>query len=72
MNERIKSLFFLIKDNSVVIAESNLKDLIKDLPQEISNIRTYDYFYRQFQNSNYFQFEFNKSYFFQKIEYQKK
>lgn len=71
MNERIKSLFFLIKDNSVVIAESNLKDLIKDLPQEISNIRTYDYFYRKFQNGSYFQFEFNKSYFFQKIEYQK-
>ena len=69
MNERIKSLFFLVKDNSVVIAESNLKDLIKNLPKEISNIRTYDYFYRQFQNSSYFQFEFNKGYFFQKIEY---
>lgn len=69
MNSNITKLFFLIKDNNVLICDSNLKDLIKLLPGEIKDIRAYDYYYRQFTKSNYFQFEFNKSYFFQKIEY---
>ena len=69
MNTRIKKIFFLIKDNKVIICESNIKDLFNALPKELKGIRTYDYFYRNFNNSNYFQFEFNKDYYFQKIEY---
>ncbi len=69
MNQNIKSLFFCIKNNKVVACESNLKDLLEILPTEIKDIRNYSYFYRQFQSSNYFQFRYNKEYYFQKIEY---
>lgn len=69
MNQNINSLFLLIKNNTVILCDSNLKELINSLPSEIRNIRAYDYFYRQFTKSNYFQFEFNQEYFFQKKEY---
>ncbi|KUY28042.1 hypothetical protein ATB96_19595 [Elizabethkingia ursingii] len=69
MDARIKSIYLIIKDNNVIACESNLKDLLSKLPDEINNIRGYDYFYRQFLNSNYFQFEFNRNYYFQKKEY---
>lgn len=69
MNKNVSALFYLIKDNQVVVCESNLKDFIELFPEEIKEIRTYNYFYRKFQNSNYFQFEFNKNYYLQKIDY---
>lgn len=69
MNKRIENLFFLIRDNEVIACESNLKDLLQLLPVKIADIRSYDYFYRQFLNSNRFEFEFDKTYIFQKKEY---
>lgn len=69
MDARIKSIYLLIKENKVIACESNLKDLMTKFPDDITNIRAYDYFYRQFQKSNFFQFEFNRNYFFQKKEY---
>lgn len=69
MNYRINNIFLLIKNNKVVSCESNLKDLINLLPEEIKGIRSYDYFYRNFKKTNYFQFKFNKDFYFQKIDY---
>ena len=69
MNERIKAIFLLIRENQVIAAESNLKELIENFPDEIRNLRSYDYFYRAFLDTNYFQFELNRNYFFQKKEY---
>ena len=69
MNERIKTLFFLVKENRVVACDSNLKDFLKALPGELANKRGYDYFYRKFKDNDYFTFEFNENYFFQKLEY---
>jgi len=69
MNKGITTLFFLIKKDKVLICESNLKDLFNQLPKELEGIRTYDYYYRNFKKSSYFQFEFNREYYFQKIEY---
>ena len=68
MDNRIKAIYLLIKNNKVLICESNLKDLFNQLPKELEGIRTYDY-YRNFKKSSYFQFEFNREYYFQKIEY---
>ncbi len=69
MDNRIKTIYLLIKNNKVLICESNLKDLFNQLPKELERIRTYDYYYRNFKKSSYFQFEFNREYYFQKIEY---
>jgi hypothetical protein len=69
MDNRIKTIYLLIKSNKVLICESNLKDLFNQLPKELEGIRTYDYYYRNFKKSSYFQFEFNREYYFQKIEY---
>ena len=69
MTKNIKQLFFLIKGNEVLACESNLRDLISGFPEAIQGIRSYDYYHRQFAKSNYFQFEFNREYFFQKKEY---
>lgn len=71
MTTSIRVLFFLIKENKVILCESNLKDFVKRLPDNLADIRTYDYFYRNFRKSNYFQFEFNREYFLQKVEYDK-
>lgn len=71
MNQNVGKLFFVIKSNEVIGCDSNLKDLILALPAEIRDIRSYDYFYRQFTKSNSFQFEFNSAYHFQKKEYNK-
>ena len=68
MDNRIKTIYLLIKSNKVLICESNLKDLFNQLPKELEGIRTYDYYYRNFKKSSYFQFEFNREYYFQKIE----
>ena len=69
MDNRIKTIYLLIKSNKVLICESNLKDLFNQLPKELEGIRTYDYYYRNFKKSSYFKFEFNREYYFQKIEY---
>ena len=69
MDNRIKTIYLLIKSNKVLICESNLKDLFNQLPKELEGIRTYDYYYRNFKKSSYFQLEFNREYYFQKIEY---
>lgn len=69
MNQNISKLFFLIKNNEVIKCDSNLKELISELPEEIKGKRSYDYFYRQFTKLNGFQFEFNDQYYFQKKEY---
>lgn len=71
MNDRIKNLFFLIKNNRVIVVESNLKDFISQLPENLQGIRTYDYYYRKFKLNKYFEFEFNKNYIFQKVDFQK-
>lgn len=71
MNSNISKLFFVIKNNEVIGCDSNLKDLISALPSEVRELRSYDYFYRQFTKSNSFQFEYNTAYFFQKKEYNK-
>jgi hypothetical protein len=69
MDNRIKTIYLLIKSNKVLICESNLKDLFNQLPKVLEGIRTYDYYYRNFKKSSYFQLEFNREYYFQKIEY---
>ena len=69
MDNRIKTIYLLIKSNKVLSCESNLKDLFNQLPKELEGIRTYDYYYSNFKKSSYFQFEFNREYYFQKIEY---
>ena len=69
MDNRIKTIYLLIKSNKVLICERNLKDLFNQLPKELEGIRTYDYYYRNFKKSSYFQLEFNREYYFQKIEY---
>ncbi|OPB96857.1 hypothetical protein BAS10_07350 [Elizabethkingia meningoseptica] len=71
MNQNISKLFFVIKNNEIIGCDSNLKELISALPPEIRDIRSYDYYYRQFINTNYFQLEFNRDYYFQKKEYVK-
>ncbi len=69
MDNRIKTIYLLIKSNKVLICESNLKDLFNQLTKVLEGIRTYDYYYRNFKKSSYFQLEFNREYYFQKIEY---
>lgn len=69
MTTAIKTLFFLLKGGKVILCESNLKDFIAQFPSEIAGIRAYDYYYRRFRESDFFQFEFNEKYRFQKIEY---
>lgn len=71
MNQNVSKLFFVIKNNEVIGCDSNLKELISALPAEIKEIRSYDYFYRQFTKSNNFAFEYNNAYYFQKKEYVK-
>ncbi len=69
MNVNVKTLYFLIKNGRVVLCESNLKDFLLCLPKDLKNIRQYDYYYRFFKKKDFFQSEFNKDYYFQKIEY---
>lgn len=69
MNKSIKQLYAVIKDNKILVCESNLKDLVNNLPAAISGIRVYDYYRRQFLKSDYFVLEFNREYIFQKIVY---
>lgn len=69
MNANIKMLFFLIKNNKVLVCESNLTEFVTLLPDDIRELRSYDYFYREFQKSKHFQFKYNKEYTFQKIVY---
>lgn len=71
MNQNVSKLFFVVKADEVIACDSNLKDLISALPSEIRDIRSYDYYYRQFTKSNAFRLEFNKAYYFQKKEYVK-
>lgn len=69
MNKNIKQLFFLIKDNKVILVNSNSKVFISELPKEMEGIRSYDYYFRQFKKSHYFNFEFNKAYILQKLNF---
>lgn len=69
MTTAIKTLFFLIRKGKVILCESNLRDFIAQFPKEIADIRKYDYYYRRFKESDFFQFEFNEKYYFQKMEY---
>lgn len=71
MNVNIKTLYFILKKDKVVLCESNLKDFIACFPDNLKDIRGYDYYYRKFKKYDYFQTEFNKDYYFQKIEYHK-
>ena len=69
MNANIKMLFFLIKNNKVLVCESNLTEFVELLPNDIRELRSYDYFHREFQKSKCFQFKYNKEDTFQKIVY---
>ena len=68
MDKRIKNIYLVIKNNKVLACESNLKDLLNTAPDALK-VRKYDYWYRKFNESNYFEFEYNKDYILQKIEY---
>lgn len=72
MNVFVKSLFFLIKDDKVLVCDTNLKDFFNGLPDDIRGLRGYDYYYRRFKACDCFNFEFNKDYVFQKMVFPKK
>lgn len=69
MDSRIKKIYILIKDKKVLACDSNLKDFISRFPKNLEGIRQYDYFYKKFKESSYFEFEFNKDYIFQRIDF---
>lgn len=72
MNNTITTLYFLVKDNAVLICENNVKDFWEQLPAPIAGVKSYDYFYRQFKAakpSKKFPLNYNKEYFLQKINY---
>ncbi|MGH1387514.1 hypothetical protein [Kordia sp.] len=48
----LKSLYVAIVDNEVVVFETNLKLFIEELGKIESEIRNYDYYYRQFKKSS--------------------
>jgi len=52
-----------------LVCESNLTEFVTLLPDDIRELRSYDYFHREFQKSKCFQFKYNKDYTFQKIVY---
>lgn len=72
MNKLVKQLYFLIKDDTVICVDSNLKNFVEALPAELAGIRTYTYYVRCFSKESRFCFEFNKTYVFQRIELNRK
>jgi hypothetical protein len=69
MNADVKNLYFLIRENKVLVCESNLKLWFDLIPEEIRKEKGYDYFYNKMKKTNYFIIPFNKLYRVQKIEY---
>lgn len=48
MNKELKKAFVAIKNNRVVIFDTNLKDFINKLNELEPNSRNYMYYYREF------------------------
>lgn len=69
MDSRIKKIYLLIKNDKVLVCESNLKDFISQFPPLIKDLRQYDYYYKKFKESNYFAFEYNKEFILQRIDF---
>lgn len=69
MDNRTKKIYILIKENKALAVETNLKDFVNVLPEHIAGIRQYHYYYKKFKESNYFIFEFNKDYIFQRVDF---
>lgn len=49
MNKELKKAFVAVKDNKVVVFDTNLKDFIKKLNEIESSSRNYMYYYREFE-----------------------
>jgi hypothetical protein len=56
MQERITSLYVAVLKNEVVCFDTNLKHFHNKLQKIAKGCRNYDYFYRQFRNSRYFEY----------------
>ena len=65
----LKSLYVAIKDNRVILFETNLKKFWIAFNKVEPNCRNYDYFYREFKKSNMLQYLNKKEeiYFIQKL-----
>lgn len=65
----IKYLYVAIKDNKVIVSETNLKNFLIAFNKIESNCRNYDSFHREFKKSKILHFlnEKEEIYFIQKL-----
>ncbi|WP_422105558.1 hypothetical protein [Winogradskyella sp.] len=64
MNNNITSLYSAVIDNRVVCIDTNLKDFHNAFEKICTDCRNYQWFYRQFQAADYFEWN---GYHFQKL-----
>ncbi len=65
----LKSLYVAIKNNRVILFETNLKKFWSAFNEIEPDCRNYDYYYREFKKSNMLQYmnEKEEIYFLQKL-----
>lgn len=68
MNQNITALYVAIKENEVVVFESNLKEFVTLVNNQIDGSRNYQWFYREFGKSARFSSVIgSEQYYFQKV-----
>lgn len=68
MNQNISALYVAIKDNEVVVFESNLKEFVTLVNNQIEGSRNYQWFYREFGKRAHFPSVIGgDQYYFQKV-----
>ena len=63
-NKNITAFYVANKDNVTVAFGSNLKEFYNSFKEVYPDARNYQYFYREFQKINYFEYQ---EYLFQKL-----
>lgn len=68
MNQNLSALYVAIKENEVVVFESNLKEFVALVNNKIEGSRNYQWFYREFTKSTHFSSVIGgEQYYFQKV-----
>lgn len=68
MLQGLKALYIVIFNGRVILFETNLRSFVREFEKIEKESRNFDFFYRQFKKTTYFQMNFsNKEYHFQRL-----